>query len=288
MFVNIQKRTPAAAPVLAGSRYLPIGQPEHSPYAVPAASDHRTREEQLCQSQKMEAIGQLAGGIAHDFSNIMTGIAGFAQLAREDLPPGHPAADSIREIEGFSEQACGLIRQLLAFSQQQPVEPVALNLNSIINRTCRLLGRLLGSEIRLELDLDTGLPPVRADEVQIEQVLMNLAVNARDAMSGRGRLTVRTCSVVLDQAELSKRKAPPAPGRYAALSVADTGCGMSRETQSRIFEPFFSTKPTGQHAGLGLATVCNIVRQHGGWIAIDSDVGRGCKFTVYLPLDRPK
>ena len=247
------------------------------------AYDERDRSQaQLAQAQKLEAVGRLAGGVAHDFNNLLTVIAGRAELLLDELPPGHPARDHADQIERTSGRGASLTHQLLAFSRQQVLQPRALDLNAAVVELERMLGRVIGEDVHVELDLEAGLSPVLADGSQVEQVLMNLAVNARDAMPRGGRLTFRTTSGDLD-AVAAERLAMPA-GPCVVLEVGDTGTGMDETTRLRVFEPFFTTKGPGKGTGLGLATVYGIVRQSGGAIEVESAPGRGTTFRLFLPL----
>ena len=248
-------------------------------------TERRQLEEQLRQAQKMEAVGRLAGGIAHDFNNLLTAINGFGDLALDILPPDHPARAMVAEIRKAGDRAAGLTRQLLAFGRRSVVAPQVLDLNAVVRESESLLGRLLGEHLVLTADLDPTLPRVAADPGQIQQLVMNLAVNARDAMPEGGRLTISTQVAGVARAGLARDPDVPA-GEYAVLSVADTGCGMTAEVKARIFEPFFTTKGPGKGTGLGLATVYGIVRQSGGHIAVESEPGRGTEFRVYLPVAR--
>ena len=244
-------------------------------------TERRLLEEQLQQSQKMEAIGQLAGGVAHDFNNLLTSVLGYSEMALRQLPPDHPIRSEIQEIQKAGERAAHLTRQLLAFSRKQVFETKGLDLNALIEESSRMLSRLLGERISLVTQLDSALGSIRADPGQVEQVLINLVLNARDAMPEGGTLTIRTENS--DREASSRDHAGPAPGHYVAVCVADTGIGMDPETQKRIFEPFFSTKEKPHGTGLGLATVYGIVSQSGGHVAVQSAPGLGATFTVYFP-----
>jgi len=252
-------------------------------------TERKALEEELRQSQKMEAIGRLAGGVAHDFNNLLTSILGGSSLVLERLDSG-PAAPTdpvlraeVEQIQAAAERAASLTQQLLAFSRRQVVEPRVLDLNSVAQNTARMLERLLGEEIRLELALDPGLSPVRADEGQMHQVLINLAVNARDAMPGGGVLRIATSSLEVERAAAAHAGAEIPAGRYSVLAVSDSGVGMSEQTLAHIFEPFFTTKEKGKGTGLGLATVYGIVTQSGGFVSAESVAGGGSTFRVLLP-----
>jgi signal transduction histidine kinase/CheY-like chemotaxis protein len=239
-------------------------------------------KEQLRQAQKMEAIGRLAGGVAHDFNNLLTVIRGRAMMIRHHLSPEHPLMRHSVIIEGTADRAARLIQQLLAFSRKQMLRPRVLDLNEVIATAGELLRRLIGEHITLVAERSPGLGHVLADPTQLEQVIVNLAVNARDAMPQGGRLIFRTTTAEFD--EQSVRSHPGLhPGRYVTLEVEDSGHGMDAETRARIFEPFFTTKEPGKGTGLGLATVYGIIKQSGGGIYVESEVGRGTIFTIYLP-----
>ena len=242
----------------------------------------RKSQEQLFQSQKMEAVGRLAGGVAHDFNNLLTVIGNYTSLVLEELPEGDPRRDDLLEVHRASERASGLTRQLLAFSRRQVMQPRPLDLAAIARDMGGMLRRLIGERITLEVRPRPGTGLALADPVQAEQVLLNLVVNARDAIEGTGRITIETASAELDH-EFARLHPGARPGSYIMLAVADTGCGMDRETQRRIFEPFFTTKPAGQGTGLGLSTVYGIVKQSGGYLAVYSEPGHGSVFRVYLP-----
>jgi PAS domain S-box-containing protein len=242
----------------------------------------RRLEEQLRQSQKMEAIGTLAGGVAHDFNNLLTVIEGYSDLLLSRLGEGNPLASEVREIRKASDSASSLTRQLLAFSRMQVFQPKVLDLNGLVANVRKMLGRLIGENIELVTLPGENLGRVKADPGQIEQVLLNLVVNARDAVPDGGRITIETSNVTLDESFASKQVAFR-PGPYVMLTVADTGTGMDKETMSRIFEPFFTTKDTGKGTGLGLATVYGIVKQSNGYVWTYSEPGHGTTFKVHLP-----
>jgi signal transduction histidine kinase/ActR/RegA family two-component response regulator len=239
-------------------------------------------EEQLRQAQKMEAIGRLAGGVAHDFNNLLMVINGNCELALTGLAPEDPTRNLVEEIKQSGDKAALLTRQLVAFGRKQMLTPMLLDLNDLTANMDKMLRRLIGEDIELVTRLDPKIAAVKADPGQIEQILMNLAVNARDAMPEGGRLTLQTQNVDLDE-EFAQDHAEASPGSYVKLVVTDTGCGMDAETQAHIFEPFFTTKDIGKGTGLGLATVYGIVKQSGGFILTTSAVGRGTTFVIYLP-----
>jgi PAS domain S-box-containing protein len=247
-----------------------------------AETSLRATEEQLRQSQKMESIGTLAGGIAHDFNNLLTAINGYSELALRKLEADHPVRSKIEEIKKAGERAAALTRQLLAFSRKQLLQPRVLDLNSVVTGMGKMLPRMIGEDIDLRIELDSSLGQVKADPGQIEQVILNLAVNARDAMLDGGYLTIKTGNVHFDR-KLSKRRLVVEPGHYVMLSVSDNGCGMDAETRTHIFEPFFTTKEVGKGTGLGLSTAYGIVKQSGGSVWVYSEVGLGTTFKIYLP-----
>ncbi len=246
-------------------------------------SDRVKLEDQLRQAQKMEAVGRLAGGIAHDFNNLLTAIRGNAELMSHRVKNDPAMAAEVDEILHAADRAASLTRQLLAFSRKQILQPVALDINEIVASVSRMARRLIGTGVQLQQELAPSVAQVLADPAQIEQVLLNLIVNARDAMPTGGMITVQTANVRLEADSPEMSQAGLSPGPFVLLSVSDNGIGMDEATQARIFEPFFTTKETGRGTGLGLSTVYGIVRQTGGAISVASDRGRGASFRVYLP-----
>jgi two-component system cell cycle sensor histidine kinase/response regulator CckA len=245
-------------------------------------TDRRLLESEFRQAQKMEAVGRLAGGVAHDFNNLLNVIRGFTELTLRGLPPDDPQRRRLQEILKATERASSLTGQLLAFSRKQVLQPRVFDLNGVVSDVEKMLEPLIGEDVDLLIDLDLGLGRVRADRGQIEQVLMNLLVNARDAMPEGGKITVTTRDADLDEG--SAREHPGArPGRYVLLEVADEGVGMDAEVRRHIFEPFFTTKPTGKGTGLGLATAYGIVKQSDGYVEVETEPGHGTTFRVYLP-----
>ena len=245
-------------------------------------TDRRQLEEQFRQAQKMEAIGQLAGGVAHDFNNILAAIMMQADMAGSVDGIPQEAADYLDDIRGAAERAANLTRQLLAFSRRQVMQPRSLDINESVNSLGKMLTRLLGEDVRLQMNLHPAPIGLQADAGMLDQVLLNLVVNARDAMPSGGRITIGTALRQVTAEEASEIEGA-APGRYACLSVSDTGGGIAPENLERIFDPFFTTKEAGKGTGLGLATVFGIVCQHGGWVTVDSAVDKGTTFEVFLP-----
>jgi len=245
-------------------------------------TQHLMFQERLLQAQKQESLGRLAGGIAHDFNNILTAILGYAELASDLVPPEHAAQERIRNIQKAAGRAADLIRQLLAFASKQMITPRVITLNSVLEETGSLLLRLIGSHIKLEILPGSDVGAIRADPGQMQQILINLGVNARDAMPEGGKLTIATRSVHLE-AGLTQDNREVLPGNYVLLEVTDTGIGMNKEILQHIFEPFFTTKEIGKGTGLGLATCHGIVRQNGGHIWVESEVGKGTSFRITLP-----
>ena len=245
-------------------------------------TERRQLENMVRQSQKLEAIGRLSGGLAHDFNNLLCVINGHTELLTEALQPSAPGMRSVTQIRKAADSAAALIRQLLAFSRRQVFHPQVVDLNVLVMETERLLARLIDEHIEFYTALDPALGRVLVDPVQVEQVIINLVLNARDAMPEGGKLTIETSNLALEEDHQSKFSQIPA-GKYILLALTDTGCGMNEETQSRIFEPFYTTKEMGKGTGLGLATVYGIVKQSCGYIWVDSEEGRGTTFKVYFP-----
>ena len=242
----------------------------------------RASQLQLQQSQKLEAIGQLAGGVAHDFNNMLTAIIGYTDLSLRRVGLENPIRRNLEETKKAADRAASLVRQLLAFSRKQILEPKVLDLNDVVKDMHKMLTRLIGENIKLATRLESDLGSVKADPCQVEQIIVNLVVNARDAMPRGGRVTIETANVAVDDQTALKHVAVN-PGEYVMLAVSDTGSGMDQETQARIFEPFFTTKEVGKGTGLGLSTVYGIVKQSGGNIWVYSEQGMGTVFKVYLP-----
>jgi len=244
-------------------------------------------ESEKLQSQKMEAIGRLAGGVAHDFNNLLAVISGYSDLLLDNLDPSHHNRTKLEHIKQAANSAAALTRQLLMFSRQQIIQPVALDINQIVSNTGKMLRRLIKENIEFEVILEPDLDLVSADPGQIEQVILNLVVNARDALPKGGKLTIQTRNIQMES-DLGQAGASTLPDRFVLLEVTDTGIGMDQETQAHIFEPFFTTKAVGKGTGLGLATVYGIVKQNNGRTEVQSTLGRGSSFKIYLPAVRHK
>ncbi len=278
-------------PVIVRASGRRISSPESGDDTIEIIAEditaRRMLEEQLRHSQKMEALGQLAGSIAHDFNNLLGVIIGYSELLSSKLSSEGLASARLESIKKAGKHAASLTLQLLAFSRRQVLQPKMVNLNSLVIENQKMLQRLMGEDVEQKILLDPALAKIKADPGQIVQVIMNLAVNARDAMPQGGTLTMKTANVSFKEAVSFSGVAVP-PGEYVMLSVSDTGTGMDEETRKRIFEPFFTTKEAGRGTGLGLATVYGVMKQSGGYVFADSELGRGTTFTLYLPqVDQP-
>jgi nitrogen-specific signal transduction histidine kinase/CheY-like chemotaxis protein len=252
--------------------------------AVKRDISHRRRlEEQLRQAQKMEAVGRLSGGIAHDFNNLLNVIMGFTDMLLKHLPDDDRLRRYAHQVLKAANRGAGLTRQLLAFSRQQVLQPKVVDLNTVVTEAEKMLARLIGEDLELLTSLAPDLGRIEVDPGQIEQVIMNLAVNARDAMPQGGTLAIETANLDLTEGAASRHGFPVTPGPYVRLMVSDNGSGMDKSTQAHIFEPFFTTKEAGKGTGLGLATVYGIVKQSKGYIWADSELGQGTRFTILLP-----
>src|SRR5258707_611464 len=284
--IEMEWKTPSAEPIVvrcSGHRVEgKHGGADYFEFFAEDVTERRTLERQLRMAQKMEAIGRLSGGIAHDFNNLLGVIIGYSGVLKKSLDKNQPTSEFATEIEKAGQRAASLTRQLLAFSRQQVLTPSILSLNSLVADMEKMLPRLLGEDINVSLSLDPDLGNVKADQSQIEQVIMNLAVNARDAMPSGGKLQIQTANIELDHAYNPEHPGSKA-GSYVMLAIADSGTGMNAETIAHIFEPFFTTKGVGQGTGLGLATVYGIVKQSNGYIWVDSALGKGTTFQIYLP-----
>jgi two-component system cell cycle sensor histidine kinase/response regulator CckA len=245
-------------------------------------SEQKALETKFAQSQKMQAVGQLAGGVAHDFNNLLTVIIGNCEFLLMRHQAGDPSFKEINEVHQNALRAAALVSQLLAFSRKQTMQPKALVLGDVIGELAQMLRRLVGEGIALNVERDSDLWTVHADEAQLSNAIINLVVNARDAMPSGGTVVIKTVNQTVNKLSALGTAIMP-PGDYVRIEVSDTGTGMSQEIQSKIFDPFFTTKPVGQGTGLGLATVYGIVKQTGGFITVDSEVGKGTSFNIYLP-----
>ena len=282
MFVKNSTVDGTAVAVTATPLMDPVGQVVGGISVLRDVTQQRLLEAQLIQSQKMEAIGQLAGGVAHDFNNLLAVIMGYGELLLGDFAPEDPKGNDVGEMLAAARRGVSLTRQLLAFSRQQVIQPAVLDLNEIVSGIEKMLRRLIGEHIRLSTRLAPSLAYFKADAGQVEQILLNLTVNARDAMPEGGRLRIETSNVILDETA-AFAQSDAKPGEYVVLTVADTGVGMDGATQKRIFEPFFTTKEVGKGTGLGLSTVYGIVRQSGGHVVVESELDQGSSFAVYFP-----
>ncbi len=280
--VRVRTSAGAQRDVLVFAEGFELGIQPHALVIWQDITDQLVLEARLRQAQKMEAVGQLAAGIAHDFNKSLTVIQGYASLALSHPNLGQPLMEAQEAILAASNRASNLTRQLLAFSRRQMIQPQVLNLNTVVTQCGSMLHRLIGEHVQLRLQFEETVPPVLADSSCLEMVLVNLAVNARDAMPSGGELVIRTRRVVLDAAAVAT-KPEARTGEFVAVSVRDTGNGMSEDVMARAFDPFFTTKEVGKGTGLGLATVYGIVKQHGGWIEVESRPGKGSNFTFFLP-----
>jgi PAS domain S-box-containing protein len=258
------------------------GEPRQLHGVMVDITDRKQLEEEFHQAQKMEAVGRLAGGVAHDFNNLLTIINGYSELAIDDLEAGHPAEKQIQEVMNAGQRAAVLTRRLLSFSRRQPVSLRTVDLNDLVGSMAEMLRRVLGEDVELVIGKASSQAKVNVDPTQIEQIILNLAINARDAMPEGGRLVIECANVDLDQ-HYAKSHVAVKPGAYVMLAVSDTGAGMDEQTQARIFEPFFTTKEPGKGTGLGLAMVYGTVKQNWGYIWVYSELGKGTTFKVYLP-----
>ncbi|HXJ40367.1 MAG TPA: ATP-binding protein, partial [Bryobacteraceae bacterium] len=281
--VEMKRRDGAQITLRCSSRSMKDyeGSPSFDVFAEDV-TEKRILERQLQMAAKMEAVGRLSGGIAHDFNNLLGVIIGYSQLFKRKLEPQSPLLEHAEEIENAGKRAAALTRQLLAFSRQQVLTPAVLNLNDLVTDMVKMLPRLIGEDIAVSTLMASDLGSVKADRGQIEQVIMNLAVNARDAMPEGGKLLIKTSNRALDQA-YARQHAGARPGQYVMLEVADSGMGMDADTLTHIFEPFFTTKGVGKGTGLGLATVYGVVKQSEGYVWVDSEPGKGASFQVFLP-----
>lgn len=267
----------------SASTILKAGQIEKLVIVNRDITERKHLEEQFRQSQKMEAVGRLSGGVAHDFNNLLGVIIGYGEVVQEGTATSSPLRSCVEEMLKAGQRAASLTRQLLAFSRQQMLEPRVLDLNAVVNDMEKMLKRLISEDIQLRTDLDGSLARIKADQGQIEQVMMNLVVNARDAMPSGGRLDIKTNNFYMDESFVRRYPYPVQIGDYVLLTVSDTGIGMDAATRTRVFEPFFTTKEKGKGTGLGLSTVYGVVKQSGGYIEVASEPGAGAEFKIYLP-----
>jgi two-component system cell cycle sensor histidine kinase/response regulator CckA len=266
----------------AGATLATIGTMHASEPSNPTSAAVWEEDARLRQVTKMEAVGRLAGGVAHDFNNLLTAILGYTNLVLDELGADHPSRPDVEQIRHAAESAASLTRQLLAFSRRQLLQPQVLDLNRVVQSMESLLRRLIGAHIDLQTNLDVPLWRIHADQGQLEQVLMNLAINARDAMPSGGRLLIATSNIVAGP-DLVHANRGLTPGHYVQLEISDNGTGMDETVLAHLFEPFFTTKRRGEGTGLGLATVYGIIKQSGGYVAVQSQPGVGTTFTIYLP-----
>ena len=281
---QLVRRDGTTVPVLISSRRIEYDGRPALLSVYRDLTEQRQLEEQLRQTQRLESVGQLAGGVAHNFNNALAAIIGYSELIAMRLDEDDPILADVRQVLAVGERAAALTRQLLTFSRKERISPTVFDLNEVIESSSSLLGPLVGDHIRLHLRLDRSLRRVRADRRQMEQVVTNLVLNARDAMPDGGSLTIETSDVAVTEA-LARTYPDARCGSYAKLSVTDTGTGMERTMETRIFEPFFTTKEPGQGVGLGLSMVHGVVKQTGGFVTVDSAPGRGTTFELYLPVD---
>jgi PAS domain S-box-containing protein len=267
----------------SASTILKAGQVEKLVIVNRDVTERKRLEEQFRQSQKMEAVGRLSGGVAHDFNNLLGVIIGYGEVVQEGTGADSPLRTCVEEMLKAGHRAASLTRQLLAFSRQQVMDPRVLDLNAVVKDMEKMLKRLISEDIHLKTDLDSGLARIKADQGQIEQVIMNLVVNARDAMPSGGDLEIKTRNFHMDEAFVRRYPYPVQPGNYILLTVTDAGVGMDATTRARVFEPFFTTKEKGKGTGLGLSTVYGVVKQSGGYIEVVSEPGAGATFKIYLP-----
>ncbi len=281
----------SGAPVYAAWNFSPLfdthGRPTHVVATYRDMTDKRRLQEALVHAQRLDAVGRLAGGVAHDFNNLLSVINGYCEILAARLSPHDPTRREVQEIHGAGQKAAVLVRQLLAFSRRQELHPHVINLNRLVRDHAAILGRFLGNAGRLHLDLAPGLPNVRADPAQIQQVLLNLTLNARDALRRHGGVTISTALREIKHGT-NRRVTDTPPGRYALLAVSDNGIGMDTATQAQLFEPFFTTKEAGKGTGLGLAMVYGVVQQSGGYLQVHSAPGVGTTFEIFLPAVRER